>query len=66
MVEVFHMAGMELVEMDRLKMLVRYSMPVGPRCLRCRVEIWSGPIALEGLAFFIASMVSLVLNLWVS
>ena len=39
MVEVFHMAGMELVEMDRLKMLVRYSMPVSHRCLRCRVEI---------------------------
>ena len=49
MIEDFHIAGMVLVLRDMLNMSVRYW------CLRWRVEIWSGPSALEALAFLIAS-----------
>ena len=41
-----------------MKILVRYSSPSGPRCLRRRLDIPSGPIALEDFACFIASPVS--------
>ena len=54
----FHIWGILLCWCERLKMLVRYSSPSGPRCLRWRLNILSGPIALEDLACFIASLVS--------
>ena len=57
MIEDFHIDGMVLVLRDILKMSVRYWSPSGPRCLRWRVEIPSGPKALEAFAFLIASCV---------
>ena len=56
------MAGMVAVDRDRLNRFVRNPIPLGPRCLRWREEIRSGPKALEGLHFFIASSVSVGLN----
>ena len=41
-----------------MKILVRYSSPSGARCLRCRLDIPSGPIALEDFTCFIAIPVS--------
>ena len=32
-------------------------MPCGPRCLRCRVDILSGPRAFDGFDFLIAAFV---------
>ena len=57
MTEVFQMSGMMLEASDRLNILVRYSNPLGPRCLRCRLEILSGPAALDALQALIASAV---------
>ena len=60
--KIFQMAGMVLVDRDRLNRLVRNSIPLGPRSLRWRVEIISGPRALEGLHFLIASSVCVGVN----
>ena len=57
-IDVFQMAGMELVLIERLKIVVRYRRPWSPRCFRCSVEILSGPMALDALAFFMASLVA--------
>ena len=57
MMEVFHIAGMVLVEVERLNRSVRYLIPAGPRFLRWREDSPSGPRALDALAFFIASVV---------
>ena len=62
--EVFHISGIWLNLSDRLKMWVRYSIPAGPMCLRWTVAILSGPIALEALAFLIASLVCSVEKVW--
>ena len=43
---------------ERLKILFRYSSPSGPRCLRWRLDILSGPVALEDFAYVFASPVS--------
>lgn len=51
------MSGILACLMEELNRLVRKEMPAGPRCLRCRLDIWSGPEALEAFAFFIASSV---------
>ena len=56
--EFFQMSGIMLVDTDRLKILVRYEIPFGPRCFRCRLEMLYGPAALEALHDLIALSVS--------
>ena len=56
MIEFFHIRGIILFWSERLKILVRYSSPSG--ALRCRLDIPSGPIALEDFTCFIAIPVS--------
>ena len=41
-----------------LKMSVRLEIARGPRCFRCKFEMWSGPSAFEFLRLFMMSMVS--------
>uniref|UniRef100_A0A8D8QTQ4 Uncharacterized protein n=1 Tax=Cacopsylla melanoneura TaxID=428564 RepID=A0A8D8QTQ4_9HEMI len=55
---IFQIFGMISVDNDRLNIFVMYSMPFGPRCLSIRVDIPSGPIALDALAFLIANWTS--------
>lgn len=55
---VFHMSGMASVLSERLKSLVRYSVDLGPRCLIMIADMPSGPMALDGLTFFMAISVS--------
>ena len=52
------MLGIELVVIEMLKILVRYLRQLSPRCLRCRLEILSGPAAFEALQAFMAFFVS--------
>ena len=54
----FQMSGSSARLTDRLKMRVRYLIPKGPRCLRCSIVSWSGPVAVELLDCFIAAAVS--------
>ena len=54
-VDVFHIAGIELVWIDRLKIFVKYFIPEGPRYFKCRLDILSGSSALDVFAFLIAS-----------
>ena len=54
-IEFFQMDGMEAVETEMLKILVRNRIPRGPRCLRCRTVRPSGPRAEEFLAAAMAS-----------
>ncbi len=54
----FQMSGMMLVLIEMLKILVRKAMPFGPRCFRCKLDILSGPAALEALDDLIALFVS--------
>ena len=63
-VDIFQIAGIVLVAVEILKRSVRYCNPLSPKYLRCRVEILSGPRALEGLAFYIAAFVSSRVNCW--
>ena len=56
--EFFQISGIVLVLTEMLKILVRKAMPFGPRCLRCRLVILSGPAALEALHCLIALSVS--------
>ena len=53
--EVFQISGIEHCWRDELKSLDRYFSPFSPKCLRCKVEILSGPRALDALLFLIAS-----------
>lgn len=53
----FQMSGIVLSFTDKLKIFVRYMIPLFPRFLRWRLDIPSGPIALEALLFLIASFV---------
>ena len=55
---VFHMWGMLLCCMEWLKMSVRVLMACGPRCLRCLLDMPSGPVAGE---FLVRLMVSAVM-----
>ena len=57
--EVFQMSGIILEATERLNIFVRYSTPFGPRCFKCRLEMLSGPAALEALQVLIASAVCL-------
>ena len=43
----FQMSGIVLEVHDRLKRSERTFIPFGPRCLRCMLEISSGPVAGE-------------------
>ena len=52
------MLGMLPVLSDMLKSMVRKVRALGPRCLRWRVLILSGPVAFEGFACLMASVVS--------
>ena len=54
----FQIAGIWLADIDRLKSLVRNINPFGPRCFKCRFDISSGPMALDDLAFLMASSVA--------
>ena len=58
MLACFQNGGIILCVHARFRMLVNVWMAVGPRCLRCKLEILSGPSALEFLRVFIASDVS--------
>ena len=53
----FQMSGILHCTRVKLKILVRYSVALLPRCLRWRLDIPSGPMALDDLAFLIASLV---------
>ena len=57
MVLIFQMSGMMQVAELMLNRSVRYCRPLGPMCLRCNVDMLSGPSALEALAFLMASVV---------
>lgn len=39
----FHMAGMALFNQEKLKMSVSAVMAIGPKCLRCKFVMRSGP-----------------------
>ena len=54
----FQMSGIVLVDIERLNILVRYEIPFGPKCFRCRLDILSGPAALEALDALMALSVS--------
>ena len=58
MLAVFHRWGMLLCRIDWLNMSVRILIACGPRCLRCMLDMPSGPTAGE---FFVALMASIVL-----
>ena len=45
----FHNAGTSAFWIDRLQIFVRYEIPCGPRCFRCRIVRLSGPVAVEFL-----------------
>lgn len=53
----FHIEGMIALVIVSLYILVRNSIPVGPKCFNIIGEIPSGPIALEFLDFLIDSIV---------
>lgn len=57
MTDFFQISGIVLVFMDMLKIVVRNFTPLGPRCLRCKFEMLSGPAALEALAALMAFQV---------
>ena len=54
----FHMLGMLLFVIEKLKMSVRVLMACGPKCFRCKYEIPSGPV--EDV-FFVLRMASAVM-----
>lgn len=56
----FQICGMRFVCIDLLMVFVRNCMAMGPRCLRCIIDMLSGPIAGEFLACLIA-----VVTCWV-
>ena len=58
MIDFFQMSGIVLVLMEMLKIMVKKAMPLGPRCFRCKLDILSGPAALEALHDLIALSVS--------
>ena len=47
MMACFHWAGRHAELTERLKIYQRKEMPEGPRCLRCRLVMSSGPVAVE-------------------
>ena len=57
MVAFFQMSGISAWLRERLKISVRYWVPDGPRCFRCRMERLSGPVAVEFLLTLMASVV---------
>ena len=59
-IEDFQIEGSWAVLIDRLNIVVKYSVPIGPMCLRCRLESLSGPSALLALHCLMALVVSLV------
>ena len=62
MMDDFHMAGMEFCSSEALMRVARKVSPMGPRCFRWRLQIPSGPRALEGLQRFMVSSTSVVEN----
>ena len=69
----FHRVGMMVLFMELLNMLHGKLMPFGPRCLRWRIVVLSGPAALEFLQFRIVSATAdglnwfrFLLSLWVA
>ena len=53
----FQMSGICALAIEILKILVRYEMPWGPRCLRWRMVSPSGPVAVEFLHCLIVAAV---------
>ena len=58
----FHICGMSLLRHDLLRMSVNAFNARGPKCLRCMLEILSGPVACEFLRDLIVLVVSSVVN----
>lgn len=54
MVDFFHMAGMLQLAKEELNIFVRKDKPFAPKFLRCKIEMLSGPRALDALALFMA------------
>ncbi len=59
----FQICDMVFVLIEVLIVFVRSVVAIGPRCLRCIMDIWSGPTAGEFFACLIAAVMSLLLNI---
>lgn len=58
----FQVLGILLFVSEKLKMFVRVLMACGPRCLRCRYDIPSGPVEVVFFVRLMASTVMAVVN----
>ena len=58
----FQRSGIWAREIERLKVWVRYCMPAGPRCFKCKIVSPSGPVAVEFLHWWMTVAVWLAVN----
>jgi len=62
----FQVCGMMLLFSAMFSSLVRYTSPMGPRCFRCLMFRFAGPVLFVILLCFIACWTSMVLSVIVS